>query len=706
MSFQLFPAPPRKPRRQPASFVAQSPASPEPAVELAERAKAPGELHELIIKINPEPTAQIQLPGQAHTTDTKTYRAAPASDGSRQRPRIETSCASSADMNAPSSAAGRKRSQSNATQSSRTFSPKSASSLSSKVDPRTTGSPALSESATLIGTINNSSPPVMRSIFPRYNPNLRLSQQAYKPTQASPTHIPKDKISKSPYSPEFYIPHGKWTRSESPKAPYYTPIFELIHIWTAANNKLDPEAKRTFSLQLHGGSSADKDSVKALGPRDLVFGTSPVKPLYMLQQSPNSTGEPQPRSKHEVLISRHHPTKAETPVLPVAHLDLNRPPPHRTSSDVDIQDTSAVHITNIHSKLAALSALEAAANSPEASSIALVDPTASSPAAAQLAATAVAESESKYGCQLFFCPISEKLMEPYETNKSATYELRHPQVGALPVVVQGDVKKALQSLWEGEAPKDGSRSGSPHYYRPLPPIHTTISLLNPFAMPRSNLNEPPLEASSPSQKSRANGQSQQPHSPAPDEIFVRLDLTTHALTIDAAALTAVSSSKGADAHKYIIDTAVSAVLAVAVAESKREGQFATRSRTNSESSSSKETQGVGGGQLPWVDAEGNFVFEGPPTTAARERGKVKVKGWFGERSKATPKGNRKQGGDLEAGTAGQEVSGKKRDELPFVAELILWVVESAFKIVVFVLGMLLKVIAKIVVGACKCVAKA
>lgn len=476
-------------------------------------------------------------------------------------------------------------------------------------------------------------------------------------------------------------------------------------MWTAANNKLDPEAKRTFSLQLHGGSSADKDD-KAPGPRDLVFGTSPVKPLYMLQQSPNSTGEPRPRSKHEVLISRHHPTKAETPALPVAHFDLNAPPPYRTSSDIDMRDTSAVHVTNIHSKLAALSALEAAANSPEASSIALVDPTASSPEAARLAATAVAESESKYGCQLFFCPISEKLMEPYETNKSATYELRHPQVGALPVVVQGDVKKALQSLWEGEAPREGTRSGSPHYYRPLPPVHTTISLLNPFATPRSSLGERSPEVSSPSQKSRANGPSRQPLSPAPDEIFVRLDLTTHALTIDAAALMEVSSSKGADAHKYMIDTAVSAVLAVAVAESKREGQFASLSRTNSESSSSKETQGVGGGQLPWVDAEGNFVFEGPPTTAARERGKVKVKWGFGEWSRAAVKSSRKQGGDLEAGTAGHEVGGKKRDELPFVAELILWVVESAFKIVVFVLAMLFKVVAKIVVGACRCVAKA
>ncbi|KAK8195110.1 uncharacterized protein BKA78DRAFT_351036 [Phyllosticta capitalensis] len=699
MSFQLFPAPPKKTKKQP--IIAQSPASPEPAVELAERAKAPGELHELIIKINSDPTEQIQLPGQAHTTDTKTYQAIAPADGGRQRQSVETSCTSTS---------GRNRSQSNATLSSRTFSPKSASSSSSKVDPRTHGSPALSESATLIGTLNNSSPPVMRSIFPRYNPNLRLSQQAYKPTQPSPTHIPKEKISKSPYSPEFYIPHGKWTRSESPDAPYYTPLFELIHLWNAANNKLDQEAKRTFSLQLHNGGSKERDLDKSLAGQHMVFGTSPVKPVYMLQQSPApAEGEQQQLARHEVLISRHHPTKAETPALPVAHLELKTPPPHREFPDTHVEDTSAIQVASIHSKLAALSALEAAANSPEAAKIALVDPTASSPEAAQLAAAAVAGSEAKFGCQLFFCPISERLMEPYETNKSATYELRHPQIGALPVVVQGGIKDSLQNLWESEKPQEGSRSGSPNYYRPLPPIHNTISLLNPFATPRSSFSEPSKpKPSSPSQKTAGSNQPQRPLSPAPDEIFVRLDLTTHTLTIDAAALMAVASTKGGDAHKYVIDTAVSAVLAVAMAESRREGHFAPLSRTSSKSSSTKEEQGIGGGKLPWVDSEGNFAFAGPPTTAAKERSKVKAKWGFGERVRGSTKGAQKQG-DLEAGTAASDagqVNGKKKDELPFLAELILWVLESAFKVVVFVLGLLLRIVAKVVVGACKCIAKA
>jgi len=45
--------------------------------------------------------------------------------------------------------------------------------------------------------------PIIRSIFPRYNPDISLEQQQYYPTQASPTHIPKAVISKRPYSPSI-----------------------------------------------------------------------------------------------------------------------------------------------------------------------------------------------------------------------------------------------------------------------------------------------------------------------------------------------------------------------------------------------------------------------------------------------------------------------------------------------------------------------
>ncbi|KAG0651314.1 hypothetical protein D0Z07_2136 [Hyphodiscus hymeniophilus] len=53
----------------------------------------------------------------------------------------------------------------------------------------------------------NSSPqrgePVMRSIFPRYNPEVPLEHQPYFPTQTSPTHIPRTVINRRPYSPSI-----------------------------------------------------------------------------------------------------------------------------------------------------------------------------------------------------------------------------------------------------------------------------------------------------------------------------------------------------------------------------------------------------------------------------------------------------------------------------------------------------------------------
>ncbi len=44
-------------------------------------------------------------------------------------------------------------------------------------------------------------PPALRSIFPQYNPDVPLDEQAYFPTQTSPTRIPRAVISRPLYSP-------------------------------------------------------------------------------------------------------------------------------------------------------------------------------------------------------------------------------------------------------------------------------------------------------------------------------------------------------------------------------------------------------------------------------------------------------------------------------------------------------------------------
>lgn len=336
----------------------------------------------------------------------------------------------------------------------------------------------------------------MRSIFPRYNPNLRLSQQPYRPTQSSPTDIPKDKISRKPYSPTFYVPHANVLRSGSAEEPYYTPKIELGALWDAANGKARPEARRTYALQMHCRKVSPDSS--PIDGETFVFGCSPIQPFYSLEQAlaDRASGEPQPC---EVLISRNNPTQPNAKSIPVAHIQIQTPPPHAPPPppeafyqrpDLIPQPT---HITTIVPKLAALAALEAAAQSPRASDIASFDPKAESPQAAQLAAEAVAQCKARNACQLYHCAVAEPLMPPYETNKTATYELRHPTLGAFPVVVQGDVKRSLVAA-AAATTNNTSRPTSPLNHLP-----TTITLLNPFAAPRA------ADAPSPPARAHASG---------------------------------------------------------------------------------------------------------------------------------------------------------------------------------------------------------
>ncbi|EAQ92642.1 hypothetical protein CHGG_00877 [Chaetomium globosum CBS 148.51] len=62
-------------------------------------------------------------------------------------------------------------------------------------------------------------PAAIRSMFPRYNPDISLDQQNYYPTQASPTHIPQHAISRPLYSPPSIAPAAE-ASSSVPAATY------------------------------------------------------------------------------------------------------------------------------------------------------------------------------------------------------------------------------------------------------------------------------------------------------------------------------------------------------------------------------------------------------------------------------------------------------------------------------------------------------
>ncbi|KAL0264142.1 hypothetical protein SLS55_000087 [Diplodia seriata] len=591
---------------------------------------------------------------------------------------------------------------------------------------------------------------------------------------------------RKPYSPTFYVPHANVLRSSSAEEPYYTPKIELGALWDAANGKARPEGWRTYALQMHCRKPSKPSHSHIDGEESFVFGASPVQPFYSLEQALIDKDT----NACEVLISRNDPTRPRDNAhsLPIAHLAIQTPPPHGplpTPPGPDLAvPPQATPITTITPKLATLAALEAAAQSPRASEIASFDPKAESPAAAALAGEAVAACEAQNACALRYCPVAEPLMPPYEQGKTGTYELRHPALGAFPVVVQGDVRRCLEAAREttttsnnnnnnttnkktkGRGKAAAARTPSPPVNNHITPPHpppppTTITLLNPFAAPRSTpANTPEHQKPNPYDTTTSNNNNNnaasspsRPPSPAPDEVLARLALHTATLTIDAAALAALGTDKtnpshAHSPHPHVIDVAVAAVLAVLVAERRRGGVPApvvspAPPHVSFPAARGRPTPGgveqvYGGGTWPSPSPAGPgaaLQFDGPPTPAARRwpgmeavgprelvREKVRVGSWgwwFGSTEEREAEKARKREGKARTGKGvvdiemGRGVRGlgagerKEKDEgLHWLLELLVMLVVFAFKVVWFLLTVLFKVLGKVVGVVNRCAAKA
>lgn len=128
-------------------------------------------------------------------------------------------------------------------------------------------SPTLVRSDSVASTTETRSP-LMRSIFPRYNPNLPLSQQRYHPDPASvsPTNLPREVISKAEYSPSLYSPGSAGGVGREGKAEMlrttrfgnasettmvkYSSMEELGSLWEAANGQSNYEAPECIKMQM------------------------------------------------------------------------------------------------------------------------------------------------------------------------------------------------------------------------------------------------------------------------------------------------------------------------------------------------------------------------------------------------------------------------------------------------------------------------
>jgi hypothetical protein len=210
-------------------------------------------------------------------------------------------------------------------------------------------------------------------------------------------------------------------------------------------------------------------------------------------------------------------------------MDLH-PPPAPTLSKVSrgslVPEVTgpAQHVATITPILATLHALEGAAKTPQAQTIALVDPNATSPAAAKLAERAVTEATQRESCTLAWSATDAI---------AGKYELHHPSLGVFQITVTGDVKSAMGlGVVKGQ---------------------TTISILNPYAS-ISPISGSPLSAGSRGSAATIVD--------TENDVLARLEFQEGCLHIDAATIQSLGNI-------YLVDVCVSTLLSVAVAEAKR-----------------------------------------------------------------------------------------------------------------------------------------
>ncbi|KAF2085022.1 hypothetical protein K490DRAFT_68222 [Saccharata proteae CBS 121410] len=661
MAFQLFPPPQKKPKRQLGLNRPARPSSPEPAVELSERAKSPVDFHELLIQVNSETVSEVTVPSRAHvnnpscsplepvSTNSASKRSAPPTrdlpppplrsprrDDRATPPQFPSRTIARAESPGPSTRPS----------TSKKYPECRASPVSSEMQSLRLGSPTLVRSNSGATCRSQTSPreePIMRSIFPRYDPNLPLSQQPYQPTQASPTHIPREKISKQPYSPEFYIPHSNLA-ADRPTTVYYTPEMELEHLWHAANGRQTIVAARTYSLQLHSRPSQSAGSGKSStsGRAEMAIGPSYARPLYSFTQStclPSAGTKQCQTSRHELLIQRHHPSNPQSPAIVVAQLSLTTPPPNHAvvkeeEANNGISHDDAILVTTIHPK--------ATTTAPSPTSPSFTSPT------SQSIKPAITPP-----CSLVYLPST-----PHPTTTTSTpsslYELRHPTLGTFPIHVSGNLRPTPPSSSSSTPTSSSTKS------KTQPPRLGSITLLPPR----------PARPSSPSPPQ---------HQPT-TEPLARLDLATASMTLDGAALMGL-----ADSNACMVDVAAVTLLAVVVAEGKRAGE-----RKGTVVVGEAETSGL--------------MFEGPPEVGrGKGRGKGKKaeweqqhKRWWGVKGKGVGEG------DVETGLKTWK---SEEVRLPWVTEVILAVLGCGFRVLVAVLGVCVKVVAGVVVGISRCVVK-
>ncbi|KAI0126382.1 hypothetical protein BJ170DRAFT_404188 [Xylariales sp. AK1849] len=153
----------------------------------------------------------------------------------------------------------------------------------------------------------------LRSIFPRYDHGLPFDRQDYFPTQTSPSHIPRQVISRQSHVPQYSESRSppvrspvisplsaasaqqRWPqrRQEPPAIPRVSTIDDLRDYWKAANGwKASSAEGRNYCMRL----VPEKDT-------PIYYLSSTTQPFYHMRINPTSASA-------YVTLSRHDPTKS------------------------------------------------------------------------------------------------------------------------------------------------------------------------------------------------------------------------------------------------------------------------------------------------------------------------------------------------------------------------------------------------------------
>ncbi|EAU35905.1 predicted protein [Aspergillus terreus NIH2624] len=373
-----------------------------------------------------------------------------------------------------------------------------------------------SHKAAAHNTHQSSSSPVipMKSIFPRYDPNVPLSQQKYYP------QLPNSPQGRRPRALTL-SPQPEIDRTLGPKTVpasvmdfptdvldqvevRYSSTEELKDLWEAANGQRPKDLAETYNLRVARTDSST-----------FTFG-DPNAPFYTMQTHPTD----------ELSIKRANPStlKSSVPIMTLKLEDRRRRDPPNDGL-----------VTQLFSRLAAMLAIDQAEELARRHLLDFAE-------AAEVEGNALKRAAAQESCKLTW------------NYTRRLYELRHPSLSKAHRQQPALVGAAGIPL----SPVRSNYAGLLHISVSTPSTDVTSSAQQ---QPPTILVTTPLPANA---VETAHAAATPRTSTLPlmdsDEPLAALDLASMTLTISAAAITATIPSL------YAIDSLVSAVMAVAIAD--------------------------------------------------------------------------------------------------------------------------------------------